>query len=150
MAIHQLAVFWRDEQARYFTAWHFQPNKQERAHQRAQKILSAITQLSTLQIYGAALDTTPLRLVEIKPAPAHGTETRLEVSLRPTAKSKVGGRQIRFSLPGPTEALCRVVTAKFFSAPEWQLLEQELLPYLCSPSGVEVSVSPDRVEKAKI
>src|SRR6266446_3135446 len=115
MTIHQLAIFWRDEQARYFTAWHFQPAQKERAQQRAQKILSAITQLSMLQIYGAALDTTSLNLLEIKSAPAHGTETRLEVSLRPTAKSKVGGGQIRFSLPGPTEALCRVVREKLFS-----------------------------------
>src|SRR6266446_2607363 len=148
MTIHQLAIFWRDEQARYFTAWHFQPPQRERASQRAQKILSAITQLSMLQIYGAALDTTSLNMLEIKSAPAHGTETRLEVSLRPAAKAKVGGGQIRFSLPGPTEELATVVEAKQFSAKEWQLLEKELIPFLCSPSGVKVSISPDLVEKA--
>src|SRR5437773_11239575 len=109
MAIHQLVLFWRDEEARCFTAWHFQPSVQERASQRANRIINALSQLSTLQIYGAVLDTTPLKLVEIKAAPAQGTETRLEVSLRPEAKAEVGGGQLRFSLPGPALALSQAV-----------------------------------------
>ncbi len=61
MAIHQLVLFWRDEEARCFTAWHFQPALQERASQRAHRIINAVSQLSQLQIYGAVLDTSPFK-----------------------------------------------------------------------------------------
>jgi hypothetical protein len=150
MGVHQLAIFWRDERARSFTAWHFQPAPQERAAHRAAKILSAAMQLSTLQIYGAVLDTAQLRFEAAPFVPARGIDTRLEASLMPTAKSKVGSGQLKFSIPGPSSALYSAVTAQQFSSPEWQLLEQEVIPYLCSPSGVKASVSPDRLLKAEI
>jgi hypothetical protein len=150
MGVHQLAIFWRDEQARGFTAWHFQPAPQERAAHRAAKILSAAMQLSALRIYGAVVDTSQLRFEPAQFVPARGIDTRLEVSLMPTAKSKVGSGQLKFSIPGPSSALYSAVTAQQFSSPEWQLLEQEVIPYLCSPSGVKASVSPDRLLKAEI
>src|SRR5207253_11022892 len=89
MNIHQLVIFWRDEQSRCFTAWHFQPRPQEHATTRAQKILAALAQLSGLQIYGAALDAEPLRFFVDKPAPSRGTDTRLQINLTPSAKSQV-------------------------------------------------------------
>ena len=150
MAVHNLVIFWRDEQARCFTAWHFQPPSRERASERAQKILSAVAQLSALQIYGSALDNSPLRFASDKPAPPSGTDTRLEVSLTPTIKEEVGGGQIRFSLPGPTQSFSLLVAQKQFSSPAWQLLEKEVISYLCSPKGIPVSVSPDHLQRAEI
>jgi hypothetical protein len=150
MDAHNLVVFWRDQQARCFTAWHFQPSSGERASQRAQKILSVLTQLSGLQIYGAALDDIVLRFDPDNVVPPFGTETRLEVSLTPTIKGEVGGGQIRFSIPGPTASLSQIVAAKQFSSLEWQLLEQEIISYLCSPKWVKVSISPAHLQKAEI
>jgi len=150
MATHNLVIFWRDQKARCFTAWHFQPSSGERASQRAQKILSFLTQLSGLQIYGAALDDIVLRFDPDNVVPPFGTDTRLEVSLTPTIQGEVGGGQIRFSIPGPTASFSHLVAAKQFSSPPWQLLEQEIISYLCSPKGVQVSISPAHLQKAEI
>ena len=150
MDAHNLVIFWRDQKARCFTAWHFQPFSGESASHRAQKILSVVTQLSGLQIYGAAMDDIVLRFDPDNVVPPFGTDTRLEVSLTPTIKEKVGGGQIRFSIPGPTQSLSQIVAAKQFSSPQWQLLEQELISYLCSPKGVKVSISPDNLIRAEI
>jgi len=150
MATHNLVIFWRDQQARCFTAWHFKSSSGERPSQRAQKILSVLTQISGLQIYGAALYELLLRSDPDNVVPPLGTDTRLEVSLMPTNKEAVGGGQIRFSIPGPTQSFSQIVAAKQFSSLVWQLLEQEVISYLCSPSGIPVSVSPDHLIKAEI
>lgn len=150
MSIHQLVLFWRDTSARCFTAWHFQAAPRERATTRAYELWQAVSQLTHLQIYGAVLDTTPLRLTTMAPVPETGITTRLQVSLSPANPKQVGSGQLRFSIPGPTTSLARVVTQQEFTAWEWQLIEQELIPYLCSPTGVKVSVSPDHLHQAEI
>jgi hypothetical protein len=150
MSIHQLVMFWRDTHTRCFTAWHFLPAPHERATARAYELWQAAQQLTRLQIYGAVLDTTPIRLATLETAPTDGMATRLQVSLWPTNPKQVGGGQLRFSIPGPTTALTRVVKTQEFTAWEWQLIEQELLPYMCSPTGVKVSVSPEHVRQAEI
>ena len=88
MATHNLVVFGREQQSRCFTAWHFQPSSRELAPQRAQKILSVVTQLSTLQIYDAALDKDSLLFNSIPSAPPSGSLTRLEVSLTPVVNPR--------------------------------------------------------------
>lgn len=150
MSIHQLVLFWRDTSARCFTAWHFQVPPGERATPRAYELWQAVSQLTHLQIYGAVLDTTPLRLITLSPVPETGTNTRLQVSLWPTNPKQVGSGQLRFSIPGPTSSLARVVSDQEFTAWEWQLIEQTLIPYLCSPTGVKVSVSPAHLHQAQI
>src|SRR6266542_3730728 len=124
MSIHQLVMFWRDAEARCFTAWHFQAAPGERATTRALAIWQAAQQLTRLQIYGAVCDTQPLRLATLAPAPPDGTATRLQISLVPANPKQVGGGQLRFGLPGPNPALARVVSAQDFAAPEWQLTER--------------------------
>lgn len=150
MSIHQLVLFWRDTSARCFTAWHFQAAPRERATTRAYELWQAVSQLTHLQIYGAVLDTTPLRLSTLSPVPETGITTRLQVSLSPANPKQVGSGQLRFSIPGPTTSLAHVVTQQEFTAWEWQLIEQELIPYLCSPTGVKVSVAPDHLHQAAI
>ncbi len=70
--------------------------------------------------------------------------------LLPEAKEQVGGVQLRFSLPGPSPELSQAVERLRFSAPTWQLLEKEVVPYICSPAGIKGSVSPAHLEKAEI
>lgn len=150
MSIHQLIIFWRDSSARCFTAWHFQPAPRDPASQRATQIYQAIRQLTSLQIYGAVLNTTPLPLHHFAPVPVAGLQTRLQVSLSPTNPAQVGNGVIKFSIPGPTTVLARAVNNQDWQAKEWQLLEQEIIPYLCSPSGVKASLSPHRLRQATI
>jgi hypothetical protein len=150
MTIHQLVIFWRDKKARCFTAWHFQTTKTETALKRAKEILKLVNSLSDLQIYGAALDTEPILFDIKKDVPEHGIETRLIVSLSPALKSEVGGGQIKFSIPGPISALREIALKKHFSFREWQLIEQQIIPYLCSPTGIKVSVTPEHILKAEI
>src|SRR5438034_3540767 len=114
MRVTQLAVFWRDEQARCFTAWHFQPAQGERDIVRAGKILTVLTQFSALQLYGAALDDQPLPIEQVRPAPAHGTAYRLQADLYPNAEvnPKIGINFIKFSLPGPITEIIDLVESK--------------------------------------
>ena len=106
--------------------------------------------MSTLQIYGAAIDKDSLLFNSIPSAQPSGSLTRLEVSLTPNIKEVVGGGQIRFSLPVPTLSLSQLLAAKPFSAPEGQLIEKEVISSLCSPKGIPVSVSPDHLLKAAL
>jgi len=60
--IHQLALFCRSQQARARTTLHFPLPAKESSHSRAQSIVSALEQLTTLQLYGAAIETTQLKV----------------------------------------------------------------------------------------
>jgi hypothetical protein len=147
---HILGIFWRDQTARRLTYWHFQ-TRQESALKRAEKILSLLHQFTTLQIYGAILESQPLP-VPFRPAPNSGWEERLEVSLFPasTLKPKEGINLLRFGLPAPTPELVSTVQASDWAAQRWQQIESEIFDYLCLPSGIRISVSPNRIKQAAI
>jgi hypothetical protein len=83
--LHQFALFWRAQQARTFTSFHFSVPTGERARERAQKFVSLFEQLTTLQIYGAVVDELPLTVDLSTPPPPTGTNIRLEINLYPDA-----------------------------------------------------------------
>jgi hypothetical protein len=68
--IHQLALFWRSQQARAMTTLLFTLTTKESSHSRAQSIVAAFSQLTTLQLYGSALDTQPLEVDLANPTPS--------------------------------------------------------------------------------
>jgi len=153
VAVHQLAIFWRDLETRCFTRIHFLPAPKERAQRRANKILEVLDALSSLRIYGAVLDDAALPINLSKPIPETGTEKRLEVDLLPDAplNPRDGVTKIKFSLPGPTQALYQTIDNNSLSeTSDWLSLEKEVLPFLCLPSGIKVSSSPDRITRCQI
>jgi hypothetical protein len=139
MQLHQLVIFWRDKQARYFTCWHFLPSKSETAHQRALLMLKAISKLSRLQIYGAVLDNEAIALERIKPAPPEAIPTMMEISLRPAKRMSPTNRPITITIPGANSQLCAEVEDGIFSSRLWSIIKKQIIPYLCSPEGVKVS-----------
>jgi hypothetical protein len=151
MVVHNLAIFWRDQAARSLSALHFQAAAGERALSRARKLLAAFAQLSALQIYGAALDDAPLPIEMARPAPAAGSDVRLHFDYTP-AKPKDAHASIkpmRFSLPGPVQDLLEAAERQIYAALIWQLLEQEVLPFLCLPDGTKAAIPP-KLRKAEI
>src|ERR1051326_1085383 len=141
MQVHQLVVFWRDEQVRCFTSWHFQIGKGERATHRARQMLALLEQLTDLQVYGAVLDSEPLPLASAKPAPGLGTQVRLQADLYPDKpiNPRAGINYIKFSIPGPSQQLIDIVESKRFRHSRWLLLEKEIWRYLCLPDGTKIT-----------
>jgi hypothetical protein len=111
--------------------------------------VKTLTQLSRLQIYGAALDMLPLTLAPEKAAPSNGTDTRLEVELYPSVplKPHMGIEYLKFSIPGPTSEIAQAVTAK--DSPEWQLLEEDIFPFLCLTNGAAVQI-PLQIKRSEV
>jgi hypothetical protein len=149
--IHQLALFWRSQQARAMTTLHFTLPEKESAPSRAQSIVSALEQLTTLQIYGAALETTPLQVDLIKLAPLSGTEERLEVNLYPDAPiaPRHGVVPISFSIWGPNQQ-ARSLTQNPQQQQAWHLLEKELLPFICLLVGAHVSPKANPIKRIEL
>lgn len=141
MKIDQLAIFWRDRYIRCFTWFHFKPPEGETSLERAKIIINTLSQLSVLQIYGAALNYDPLlNPVLLVPLSEAGTEKRLQVDFYPDAplQPRLGITFLKFSIPGPRTDLVemgRSVTA----SSEWYQLEQEVVPFLCLPNGIGVA-----------
>src|SRR6266403_4121701 len=131
MNTHQIAIFWRDQDTRCFTSWHFQPAPSERIAHRAAKILALLRQLTNLQIYGAALDDQPLPIEQAKTAPTTGTAERLQVDLYPNKElnPRRGINFIKFSIPGPVQQLRDVAESKSYAHPYWRLLETEVFAF---------------------
>jgi len=149
VSTHRLDLFWLDVAARCFTTLYFQAASQPQAQSRAQSIVKTLAQLSQLQLYGAALDRQPFALAPEKAAPSNGTETRLEIELSPAAPLKPhrGIEYIKFSIPGPISELSQAVTAKH--SPEWQLLEEEILPLLCLSNSTKVQ-TPLQIKRSEV
>jgi hypothetical protein len=149
--IHQLALFWRSQQARGMTTLHFTLPAKESYELRAQSIVAAFSQLTTLQIYGAALNTIPLQVDLTKPTPLLGTEERLEVNLYPDAplSPRQGVVLISFSIWGPNQQ-ARSLTNNSQKQQAWQLLEKELLPFICLLLGAHVSPNPNPIKRIEI
>lgn len=140
MKIHRLAIFWRDQQARAFTSFHFTVPPKETAKSRAEKILSVFDQLTDLQIYGAVVDDKPLAMDLSRLAPLSALEKRVEVNLHPDAPlaARNGIVPIGFTILGPNEkAAC--LPANTLQQPAWQLLEKELLPFICLTVGAHIA-----------
>src|ERR1051326_7890525 len=152
MKVDQLVVFWRDDQVRCFTSWHFLAGKGERAHHRARQMLTLLEQFTTLQIYGAALNSEMLPLDHAKPAPVRGTDMRLQVTLYPNQpiNPRAGINYIKFSIPGPSQELIDIVESKRFRHSRWLLLEKEIWRYLCLPDGTKIKSSGERLYRAEI
>jgi hypothetical protein len=152
MKVHQLAVFWRSQHTRCFTSWHFQPAAGERAAKRVSQFLALLPQLTTLQIYGAAIDEEPLPIYQAKPAPTTGTAERLQVDLYPDKdlNPRLGINLIKFSIPGPIQDLMDLVESKSYNKPYWILLEKEVWPYLCLPDGTKVKRKGEQLYRAEI
>src|SRR5262245_12247437 len=119
MAVQQLV--WRAPQARGFTAWPFPPAPGARAGQS----MALRQPLSTL--HGAILDDATLMIEQANPAPASGTEVRRPISLYPDKpiKPKAGINYIKFSIPGPIEALVEIAEAKNYTHSLCQALARE-------------------------
>src|SRR5690349_17517789 len=152
MKVQQLAVFWRDQNTRCFTSWHFQPSPGERADNRATKLLALLPQLTTLQIYGAALNDQPLIIEQARPAPLSGTAERLQADLYPEKElnPRLGINYIKFSIPGPLQEVIEMVESKSYDQPYWLLLETEVWPYLCLPDGTKVKSEGEKLYRAEI
>lgn len=91
-------------------------------------MLARLTQLSRLQIYGAALDGEPLLPKEASPAPPHGTDLSRQVALYPNKplNPKAGITYLKFSIPGPTQTLIDLVESQHFQHRDWQALKREI------------------------
>lgn len=152
MKVHELAIFWRSATTRCFTSWHFLPGSQERAAHRATQMLALLAKLSQLQIYGAALDGEPRLPAAAKPAPARGTEIRLQVDLYPAKplNPKAGLTYIKFSIPGPIQAVIDLVESQRFQHRDWQALKKEVFPYLCLPDGTQQKQAGSALYRAEI
>jgi hypothetical protein len=152
MKVHELAIFWRSVTTRCFTSWHFLPGSQERAADRAAQMLALLTKCSRLQIYGAALDGEPLLPPEAKTAPARGTEVRLQVDLYPAKplNPKAGITYLKFSIPGPTQAVIDLVERQRFQHRDWQALKREIFAYLCLPDGTSQKKEGSALYRAEI
>jgi hypothetical protein len=152
MKIHELAIFWRSTTTRCFTSWHFSPDSKERAAHRATQMLALFTKLSRLQIYGAALDGETLLPTEAKPAPTRGTELRLQVDLYPAKplNPKAGITYLKFSIPGPIQAVIELVESQRFQHRDWQALKKEVFPYLCLPDGTPHKQEGSALYRAEI
>jgi hypothetical protein len=145
MTVHELALFWRDEQARYFTSCHFAVAHEEAA-QRAQQFITLLQELSSLQLYGAALNHSPLTVAPGLPAPAQSNPTRLEINLYPAEQlnPRAGVTVIKFSVPSPRPEVAP------YQASYWPRLEREVFDYLCLPKGIVAQSGPQRIKRAEI
>jgi hypothetical protein len=148
--LHELALFWRDQQARCVTLLHFSPQRQA-APARAKKIATTLQSLSTLQLYGAALDGESLEVSGNDAAPEAGTERRLEIELYPAKKvnARMSITYMRVTVPAPVPALAAAVSKGRFQAPEWQLLDSEVFPFLKLPVGVGVTAKTGKARVFK-
>lgn len=145
MAVHNMAIFWRDSQARQLTMIHFQLRASERATVRARKLLNAFMQLSALQAYGAALDDDPLPIEATRPAPAVGTDVRAIFHLVPDIdriNPRAGEGYLKFSIPGPVTDVLEIAETKKFYGSAGEILEREIIPYLCLPKGIKAKLPP--------
>jgi hypothetical protein len=71
-------------------------------------------------------------------APPSGTSHRIEIALYPSQplNPRAGINTIRITIPGPKPELAKIFTAAptHFSHPYWQMLEQEVMPWLRLPT----------------
>jgi hypothetical protein len=160
MSVHQLFILWRDQKARYLTSLNFLASK-EPPQEIAQRILTVLQRLSRLQIYIAAFDQTPLPVEIVGKPVAVSKGKRVEINLYPnkpiSPRSGVGF--IRFSIPEPTAELEKSVIEESLEdgrskSKVWQILEQEIFPYICLLNGTGssrrlrharlVEIPPDR------
>lgn len=153
--VNSLAIFWRDQNCRCFSALHFQPGRREQAIVRARKMLAALTQLSVLQTYGAVLNEEVLPIEEARTAPEKGTALRVQFDLYPEKEvnPRMGITYLKFAVPGAVDALIQAVergasTEYKWSAEEWLLLKREVIPFLCLPNGVRVN-NPIKLRRAE-
>jgi hypothetical protein len=137
--VHNLDLFWRDLQACCFTSLRVVADD---LPTRISSMAARLQHLSTLQLYGIALDAQPFPLVQSKPAPATGSERRLELSLFPFAEinPSAGITYIKLAIPGPVSEFSQSLDSSQpnMSHPFWQMLDQEIFPFLCLPNGVPI------------
>lgn len=143
MELSTVSLFWRDLQACCFTQLRLVGTGVE---ERVSKICEIFQQLSTLQIYGIVINEQPIQPNQLKPPPPSGTENRLLISLFPSTalNPPAGINYIKFAIPGPRPEVAQTINQSQpnMNHPYWQMLDQEVIPFLSLPNGITVHPMP--------
>lgn len=154
MELSTVSLFWRDEVACGFTSFRFwEPSEPVT---RARQLASCLENFSHLQLYCVIVNEQIIDWQPRKPAPPAGTAYRVEIAIYPSEplNGRAGITTLRITIPGPKLEMTEIFTTApaDFSHPYWQILEQEVMPWLRLPNGLPVAPKPGaaRIERARL
>lgn len=154
MELSTVSLFWRDEVACCFTSFRFWEPREPVT--RARQLASCIENFSNLQLYCVIVNEQIIDWQPRHSVPPAGTAQRVEIAIYPSEplNGRAGITTLRITIPGPKREMTEIFTAAptNCSHPHWQILEQEVMPWLRLPNGLAVSpqLGAARIERARL